>query len=332
MELADSDRAGLLSRMANTDVLWVRLRHRIDSEVMDGAPRLRAIATATTGLNHIDLHEARRREIQIISLLGETEFLRNIYATAEHTIALVFGLIRHLPDALEHVKQGEWNRDLFIGSELYGKTAGIVGYGRVGRMVARYLLAFGMRVKVTDPNVGSDSLEHGVELVSMGELLRTADLVTLHVGLTDSTRRFFGKNEFAQMKPTAQFINTSRGELVDEGALLRALRNGRIAGAALDVVTNERSPDMNRRPIVEYARLHDNLLITPHIGGCTTESREKTENFLATRVVAYIRKMQNERDSGGLSASPVEVPESNRIRGRTTHRQLSVAGERTIHA
>jgi D-3-phosphoglycerate dehydrogenase len=295
VELADvQDRRELLAKVRGADVLWVRLRHRIDCEVMAAAPGLRAIATATTGLNHIDLEEAERRNIRILSLRGQTDFLRNIHATAEHTMALIFALIRRVPAASQHVAEGGWNRDLLIGRELHGKAAGIVGYGRVGRMVARQVLAFGMRLGVTDPLIGQETVEDGVESMSLDDLLATSDLITLHVDFSEQTRGFFGRRQFAQMKPNSWFVNTSRGELVDEVALLDALRRGQIAGAALDVLSQEDSSGMAGHPLVQYARDHDNLLITPHIGGCTIESIEKTENFIAKQIAAFLQSPAEE--------------------------------------
>jgi D-3-phosphoglycerate dehydrogenase len=255
---------------------------------MAAAPNLRAIATPTTGLNHIDLAEAEKLGIRVISLQGETDFLQNVYATAEHTVALILSLTRHLPAAHQHVINGHWNRDLFIGNELHGKTAGVIGYGRLGRMVAKYLQIFGMRVSVTDIK-SVDQVEHpDIESVSLHQLLRTSDVVTVHVPLSDQTTGFLSKREFACMKPGSWFINTARGELVDESALLDALRKGPLAGAALDVLADEYSSSLGENLLIRYAQQHQNLLITPHIGGCTTESREKTEHFLATRVVEFI--------------------------------------------
>jgi D-3-phosphoglycerate dehydrogenase len=286
--LRDLDRPSLLAAVRNADVLWVRLRHKIDREVMAAAPNLRAIATPTTGLNHIDLAEAEKLGIHVISLQGATDFLQNVYATAEHTVALILSLMRHLPAAHEHVINGHWHRDLFIGNELRGKTAGVIGYGRLGRMVAKYLQSFGMRISVTDiKNV--DQVEHpDIECVSLDQLLRTSDVVTVHVPLSDQTKGILGKREFACMKPGSWFVNTARGELVDEVALLDALRKSHLAGAALDVLCDEYSSNLTKNSLVRYAQQHQNLLITPHIGGCTTESREKTEHFLATRVVEFI--------------------------------------------
>jgi D-3-phosphoglycerate dehydrogenase / 2-oxoglutarate reductase len=283
--LADLDRQGLISAVSDVDVLWVRLRHQIDADVLTSAPRLRIIVTPTTGLNHIDLEEAERRGITVLSLRGETDFLQNVRATAEHTVALIFALLRHVPEALNSVRQGAWNRDLYKGRELYGKTVGVVGYGRLGRIVGRYLKAFDSDVLIADPNADSHYVEPGVTSMPLLPLLQKADLVTLHVNHTHATNRFFGREEFATMKKGAWFINTSRGELLDEDALLKALESGWLSGAALDVLCDEQSDRMRDHPLIAYSRTYDNLIITPHIGGCTLESMEKTECFLADRLL-----------------------------------------------
>lgn len=287
--LADFDREGLLSAVREADVLWVRLRHRINAEVINAASQLKIIVTPTTGLNHIDMGEVTRRKMQVLSLRGETEFLKGVRATAEHTLTLILAVMRHLPAAAAHVAKGDWTRDLFRGRELYGKTVGVVGYGRLGRIVAHYLKAFDTRILAADPNVDAGSVEPNITLVPLSELLREAEIVTLHVQLSDETRGFFGREQFAMMKEGVWFINTARGELVDESALLTSLQSGQLAGAALDVLSDERSIGMKDHPLVAYAREHDNLIITPHIGGCTAESMEKTEIFLAERLLAMLR-------------------------------------------
>ncbi|HEU4629848.1 MAG TPA: NAD(P)-dependent oxidoreductase, partial [Gemmatimonadaceae bacterium] len=139
LTLADLDRDDLLRAAGDADVLWVRLRHRIDAEVLHAAPRLRMLVTPTTGLNHVDLAAARARDVDVLSLRGEVAFLRDVRATAEHTIALILALLRRLPAAAAHAAAGGWERDRFRGHELYGRTVGVVGYGRLGRIVARYL-------------------------------------------------------------------------------------------------------------------------------------------------------------------------------------------------
>jgi D-3-phosphoglycerate dehydrogenase / 2-oxoglutarate reductase len=291
--LADLDRGELVGAVGEAEVLWVRLRSRIDAEVMTAAKRLKVIVSPTTGLNHIDLEEAGRRGIRILSLRGETEFLRDVRATAEHTIAVMLALLRRMPAATTHVRDGGWDRDRFRGRELYGTTIGIVGYGRLGRIVARYLRAFDTRVLTADPHLDEGTVEAGVTIVSLSRLLHEADLVTLHVNMCDETRGFFGREQFAVMKPGAWFINTSRGELVDETALLEALESGRLGGAAVDVLGDEDPAGMLAHPLVGYARAHDNLLSTPHIGGCTVESTEKTELFLARKLGPVIAALEN---------------------------------------
>ena len=282
--LADLTRAGLLSEVGEADVLWIRLRHRIDVEILAAAPRLTMIITPTTGLNHIDLAEAERRGIKILSLQGETQFLNDVRATAEHTIALTLSLLRRVPSAVEDVKKGSWDRDRFKGRELFGKTIGVIGYGRLGRIVAKYFSAFDTRILVSEPHLDLLSIGSDIAVLGIDELLQQSDIVTLHVNLSDRTRYFFGKEQFSKMKASAWFINTARGELIDETALLDALRSGHLAGAALDVLQNEQYNDMGLHPLVGYAREHENLLITPHIGGCTVESMDKTEVFMAQKL------------------------------------------------
>lgn len=288
--LADLDRADLLSAVREADVLWVRLRHRIDHEVITAGQTLKIIATPTTGLNHIDTELAECRGIRVLSLRGEGEFLKGIRATAEHTLSLCLALLRHLPAAATHVRDGGWNRDLFRGSELCGRTIGVIGYGRLGQLVTRYLKALDARILVSDPNAETRVKHPDIAWVSLRDLLERADLVTLHVNLSHTTRGFFGWEQFAAMKEGTWFVNTARGELVDEAVLLAALRSGRLAGAALDVLSDERYESMRDHPLVAYAREHDNVIITPHIGGCTVESMEKTEVFLSERLRTLIQE------------------------------------------
>jgi D-3-phosphoglycerate dehydrogenase len=284
--LADLERKDLLEAVRDVDVLWVRLRHQIDSEIFQHAAKLKILVTPTTGLNHIDLLKSKQRSVKVLSLRGETEFLQDVRATAEHTMGLIFSLLRHVPRSAAHVRSGGWNRDLFRGWELHRKTVGVVGYGRLGKIVTRYLRGFETRILVTDPL--AKVLERGVVQVPLRRLLMDSDIITLHVDLHVGTRGMFGPDAFALMKTGAWLINTSRGEVVDEEALLGSLRSSKLAGAALDVLSNERSGGMGNHPLVAYAREHDNLLITPHLGGCTKESMEKTELFLADRLLNAI--------------------------------------------
>lgn len=289
--LSDLDREALLREATPASVLWVRLRNLIDAEVLAAAPNLQYLATPTTGLTHIDLDAAERRGVRIISLQGEVEFLRGIRATAEHTVNLMLSLLRRTPAAAEHVCAGGWDRDTFLGGELYGKRVGLVGVGRLGSLVASYLQAFGCEVVGYDPDAASAAAS-GATPVSLDELLSSSEIVSLHAAYTPGQPGWFNSGCFRRMKPGSFFINTARGELVDEAALLEALRSRHLAGAALDVLSGEDSTGMGRHPLVQWARENRNLLITPHIGGCTRESMEKTELFLAEKLC---RTLQEDR-------------------------------------
>jgi phosphoglycerate dehydrogenase-like enzyme len=263
----------------------------VDDAVMSAAPKLRWIATPTTGLNHVDLAAAERRGIEVISLRGRVDFLKNVRATAEMTVLLMLALLRHLPEAATHVREGKWNRDLFRGGELYGRTVGIVGYGRLGRIVARYLSGFECRVLATD--LGPIETETGVTAVSLARLLDEADIVSLHADYRPANHGFWDRACFSKMKPGALFINTARGELVDERALLEALESGTLGGAALDVLAQEPPAGMEH-PLIAFARRSTRLLITPHIGGGTVESLKKAETFLADALVQAVAGAREE--------------------------------------
>jgi D-3-phosphoglycerate dehydrogenase / 2-oxoglutarate reductase len=270
--------------LARYDAIWLRLHLQVQRTDLPPKPRCRFVVTATTGVDHIDVKAAHRAGIEVISLRGHSAFLKTISATAELTIGLILGLLRQIPAASESVRRGEWKRDLFKGRELQGKTAGIVGYGRLGRKVARYLKAFGMPVLVYDPHVRGIAQERSLE-----QLLRKSDLVSVHVSLTPETERMFTARRFAQMKRGSWFVNTSRGAVVDERALLAALKSGRLAGAALDVLCGE--PRIDRKhPLVRYAAANSNLLLTPHIGGAACEAMAKCENYLAQVVLRRAAK------------------------------------------
>jgi len=292
-------RQELLQAIHRYDYLIVRLAYRIDSEVIEAATHLKAIVTATTGLNHIDVESASKHNIAVLSLQGEYEFLDSVYATAEHTWALILSLIRHLPHAYSDVCNGQWNRDRFKGFELHGKTLGIIGLGRLGKKVARYGLAFGMKVLAYDIDHAKQA-DNGIEMVDLDTLLTKSDVVSLHVNYNSETHALIGNDEFAKMKNHSVFINTSRGEIVDEEALLFVLQKGQIAGAALDVLCGENAGDeewMRKDPLIAYAQDHNNLIITPHIGGATYDSMDKTEIFMAKKLYEFVKAQSHGMES-----------------------------------
>ena len=283
VQAIDANRQQLIAAISNFEVLWVRLRNMIDKEIMDHAPKLTTIATNTTGLNHVDLDEAAKRKIAVVSLKGEYEFLSDIRATAEHTIGLALALLRKIPAAHNHASAGGWDRYPFKGHELYEQTAGIIGYGRLGKIVAGYFKAFGMKVLVCDPNVADTPDD--VLKVQLDELVRQSNVISLHVDYRPENNQMIDKSVFDHVKQGAVFINTARGELVNESDLLAALNSGRLAGATLDVVASEHTNSDVRAALVQYTTGNDNLILTPHIGGNTFESHFKTEEFLAQKLL-----------------------------------------------
>lgn len=283
------EREQLLQIVGDFDVLIVRLGFQIDREVLDVGHRLKAIVTATTGLDHVDVEYAREKGIEVLSLQGERDFLEEVTATAEHSFALLLALIRKIPQAYESVKRGEWNRDAFRGCELSSKRLGIVGLGRLGEQVARYGQAFRMHVLAYDP-YRSRWLDEVQHCESLDDLLCQSDVLSLHVPLQGETAGMIGKRELALLPAGAIVINTSRGEVVDTGALLQALESGHLSGAGLDVIESERDTlERQVSPLLAYAKSHDSLLITPHVGGATWESMSKTELFMAHKLRGFLQ-------------------------------------------
>jgi D-3-phosphoglycerate dehydrogenase len=284
----EMSRDELIRELRHYDVLIVRLSHQIDQEILIAARSLLAIVTATTGLDHIDVEYAQDCGTAVLSLQGETEFLRNIVATAEHTWALLLALVRNIVPASLDAGRGHWARDAFKGHELHGKQLGLVGLGRLGQKVAGYGQAFGMAVGAFDPY--TPKWPTGIWCApSLSELLKWSDILSLHAPLNTETHHLIGESELALLPQNAVLINTSRGQLIDEKALIQALNSGRISAAALDVIADERDAmQLKKSKLIAYANQHDNLIITPHIGGATYESMAKTEVFMARKLADFL--------------------------------------------
>ncbi|MBI2047951.1 MAG: hydroxyacid dehydrogenase [Parcubacteria group bacterium] len=282
----------LVNNIDNYDIVVIGLGLNFNKDILKKADKLKIIATATTGLDHIDLDAARERGIEILSLRGETEFLNTITGTAELAMGLLIDLVRFTPWAFDNVKEYKWEREKFRGHNLYGKTLGIVGMGRLGTWMARYGKAFGMNIIYYDPHAKlptSDvsSLGQGV---SFDELLEKSDIISLHAHLNKETENMFNAEVFKKMKNTAYLINTARGGIVDEKALLNALKNKEIAGYGTDVLADELSFNngFTNHPLIEYAKQNRNVIIVPHIGGMTVESRERTDIFIAEKLKKHL--------------------------------------------
>jgi len=267
----------LQEAIGDVDALIVRSRTQVTREVIARAPRLRVIARAGVGTDNIDIDAATRRGILVLNAPESSTV-----STAEHTLAMLLGLARQIPSAHLATSQGGWRRERFTGIELYGKTLGVIGLGKIGGEVARRAGAFGMRVIAFDPYVSPDRASRiGAELVSWDVLLERSDVITLHVPLSQGTRYLIGAGELARMRPGVRIINCARGGLVDEQALLAALEEGHVAGAALDVFEEE--PPRNTALVG-----HPKVIVTPHLGAATEEAQRTIALEIADQVVAAL--------------------------------------------
>ena len=255
-----------------------------DRAMLDRAPKLRAISTATTGADHIDSQALAERGVSLLTLAGEKEVLHNLTPAAELSWALLMACCRRLRGAMQHVLEGRWVREEFPGIMLKGKVLGLIGCGRIGGWMARYAGAFDVEVVGYDPFVAP--WPEQICRTELDTLLSTADFISVHVPLNDQTRGMIGAREFELVKRGAILINTSRGAVIDERALLNALIEGRVAAAGVDVLEGE--PQVERHPLVEYARAHDNLIITPHIGGFSPDAVKIVVAHAARRILGAL--------------------------------------------
>ncbi len=269
---------GELSRMrrltrsrGEATAIFVRVGTRVDAAMLAGFPKLRAVFSATTGVDHIDLAACAARSVAIFSLRGRTAFLRRLPNTAEHSFALLLALYRNLPEAFEAVKRGRWEQTPFRGRTLAGKRFGIVGFGRLGRIAASIARGFGMSLSAYDPHVRTMPA-YITRVRTLTQLARSVDVLSIYASLVPETIGLIDARVLAAMKPEAVLVNVARGQIVDEAALLDALRRGAIAGAALDVLADEASAGDPGHSVIREARRLRNLIITPHIGGQTFEA------------------------------------------------------------
>ncbi len=254
----------LKSCIASYEGIIVRSATKLTADVLAAADRLRFIVRAGAGVDNIDLAAAGAKGITVMNTPGA-----NSIAAAEHTFALLLALCRNVVPADGSVREGNWERKRYAGTQLAGKTLGIIGLGRVGKEVAKRALAFDMKVIAYDPYISAEKLaRESVELVrKLGEFLSRADFITLHIPRTDETRGMIGRREFALMKPGVRIVNCARGGIISEEALAEALEEGKVAGAALDVFEKEPPGDSL---LLKFAQ----VVATPHLGASTSEAQE----------------------------------------------------------
>ncbi len=297
----------LLAMVADCRALIVRNQTRVSADLLSGAKRLEVIGRAGTGLDNIDVPAASVAGVVVVNTPDQ-----NSMSAAELTLAMMLALARKLPEADRNVRGGGWDRQRFVGTELYGKTMGIVGLGRIGVLVALRARAMGMHIIAHDAYVSPDSVavtETHARLVELDVLLGEADFVSCHVPLTAQTAHLFNYELFKKMKPTAFFLNLARGEVVAEQDLIRALEEKRIAGAALDV--REQEP-----PAASGLSAMENVILTPHIAAFTREAQDRVVTSVCRDVGLVL--------SGGKAGNFVNFSKPRRNENKT------VASERIL--
>ena len=268
-----TDRAGLLAAVAGADALLVRSATQVDAEVLAAARGLKVVARAGVGLDNVDVKAATQAGVMVVNAPQS-----NIVSAAEMAVGLLLAAARHIVPASSALRNGEWKRSKYTGVELYEKTAGIVGLGRIGALVAQRLSAFGMHVIAYDPYVAAGrAAQMGVRLVGLDELLRVSDVISVHLPKTPETVGIIGEEQLATVKPSLILVNAARGGIVDEDALAAALKEGRVAGAGLDVYAKEPCTDS---PLFEL----EQVVATPHLGASTDEAQEKAGVAVARSV------------------------------------------------
>ena len=266
--------------------LWTNFGVEIDNQIIDliDNPRL-IIISQTTGLNHINYDKRKYPYIRVLSLKNDKKFLKSIPSTAEHTFALFLSLCKNIVGSFQDVKEMNWRRNLFLGIELKGLYFGIIGYGRIGKILAKIAKSFDMKILFYD-------LKKSKSNTSLDNLLKKSDVISLNIDYRPKNKNFIKKNHFNKMKKNSYFINSSRGENVNQKDLLSAIKNKRIAGAALDVL-HEDSQWFNKIPIsykniINYSKKNSNLIITPHIGGYTKQALENSFERIVNKVIKFI--------------------------------------------
>jgi D-3-phosphoglycerate dehydrogenase / 2-oxoglutarate reductase len=268
-----ADRSKLLPALANVDAVIVRSATQIDAEAIAHGRRLRVVARAGVGLDNVDVDAATKAGVMVVNAPAS-----NVVSAAEHAVALLLALARNVPQANSALRSGQWKRSAYTGVELQDKVVGILGLGRIGALVAQRLSAFGMTVIAYDPYApAATSTQFGVRMVGLDDLLAESDFITVHLPKNAETAGLIGDRELRMVKPTVRIINAARGGIVDEAALADALRDGRIAGAGIDVYAREPCTDS---PLFGF----DNVVATPHLGASTAEAQEKAGTQVARSV------------------------------------------------
>jgi len=276
----------LVELISDYDAFWGHIDLKVDKQVLNNAKRLKAINTSSTGTDHIDKDEAARRGIQILSIARDYRLLETFTATAECAWMLMLACHRKLRSATKSVLEGSWESKSYVGEQLSGRVLGVLGVGRLGKMTVEYGKAFGMKVLGCDLKPFSIP---GVERVDFDTLLSASDAISIHIHMEKRNYHLFNDSTFAKMKDNIILVNTSRGDIIDESSLIKNLDSGKIAAFGADVIHDEWRNDISKSNLIQYAHNHENVVITPHIGGCTTKSIVDARIFSAKKLIHFLR-------------------------------------------
>lgn len=290
----------LLAAAADADGWIIRSGTTITADLIEAAPKLKVIGRAGVGVDNIDLEAATRRGVLVINAPDG-----NTISTAEHTCAMLLALARRIPQASRSTAEGNWDRKSFTGSEVYEKTLGVIGVGKIGRAVAERMSAFGMTIIGYDPVLSAEAADRiGVTLVELDDLLARSDFITLHTPLNDATRGLLDRNALAKCKKGVRIVNCARGGIVDEDDLYEALESGHVAGAALDVYSSEPPPQALHRLIS-----HPQVVATPHIAASTEEAQEKVAIQITEQVIHALRNEPVQTPVNAMAIKMAAQPE-----------------------
>lgn len=279
----------LLQSIRNHQAIICRTATKLDKEFFAAAENLKCVGLASTGYDHIDLEEASKRGVYVFGLPSENPKINvyksgNFISTAEHTILLILASARNFYQAVSSTKEGRWEKNNLMGREIYGKTLGIVGFGRIGKLVAQRASGLGMKIIAHDPHLSQEHANvHGARLVSLATLCKKADIITIHAPQTPETIGLIDQKCFSLMKPGVVIINAARASIINEDALLANIKNGKVRSAAIDVFKNE--------PLDAPSELigMPNVIATPHIGGSTEEALRRISMDTAKNIISYLK-------------------------------------------
>ena len=273
------DKEAIKAIIGNYDAIAVRSETKVTAEIIDAGKKLQVIGRAGVGVDNVDLDAATRNGVLVVNAPTG-----NTISAAEHTIGLMLALARHIPQANQKLRAGEWKRKEYMGTEIRNKTLGVIGLGNVGSEVAKRAIGLSMHIIAYDPFVSVDVAKNlGVKMVSMDELLKESDFITLHLPLSANTKGLLGEKEIAKMKPSVRIINCARGGIIDEELLYKAVQEGKVAGAAVDVFTKE--PATADNPLLKSEK----IIVTPHLAASTTEAQISASTDIAEEIIAALK-------------------------------------------